>query len=316
MKPQNNLLTFTPGTVAQSAQVNQNFNDIVGLSGNAIGSSLQMLLSNSLNGFVLSYNGNANVPGGIITTASGLNANMSAAYIVSSGIVYYMPAQSFQVSASKDTYIDFVPGTTPTYVAILITNNTTSPALASSIGVRMGIIVSGASSISSINQGQPTAAAPVISSNVLAINDSIGNLIFPVDPLSKVLGMRVLTNQTASDAVGVATLIPGTECPVVVPAGKRVKVTLYGEESQGAGAYADVELWRGTVGSGTKLILGRKWWTDAGGRAHYAVTTGVDQPSLTAISSVTYRASIRAEGGGAAAFNGAGDGAIMVVEVF
>ena len=143
--PQNNLILFTPGTVIQSAQVNQNFNDIVGLSGGAIGSQLQTLLSNNFSGFVQS--------GGIITTASGLTVNMSSAYIVVAGLTYYMPAQAFTVTASKDVYIDFVPGTIPSYQATNVTNGAASPALYATNAKRMAKIVSGASSISSITQG-------------------------------------------------------------------------------------------------------------------------------------------------------------------
>ena len=142
--PQDNLILFTPGTVIQSAQVNQNFNDLAQLSGNSVGSQLQTLLSNNFNAFVQS--------GGIITTASGLTVNMAAAYIVVAGITYYMPAQAFTVTASKDTYIDFVPGSIPVYQAQNVANNAASPALYATNAVRMGKIVSGASSITSIVQ--------------------------------------------------------------------------------------------------------------------------------------------------------------------
>ena len=142
--PQDNLILFTPGTIIQSAQVNQNLNDIVGLSGGAVGSQLQTLLSNNFNGFVQS--------GGIITTASGLTVNMSAAYVVVAGITYYMPAQSFTVTASKDTYIDFVPGSVPTYQAQNVANGGTAPNLYATNAVRMGVVVSGASTITLITQ--------------------------------------------------------------------------------------------------------------------------------------------------------------------
>lgn len=195
--PVNNLITFVPGTIAQSAQVNQDFQDIVNLQGNTIGSSLQQVLSVALNGYVQS--------GGIITTASGLTVNMSAAYLVTSGILYYMPAQAFTVTASKDTYIDFNPANA-TYTAQNVANGATSPALSTSNATRMGKIVSGASTITSITQtGQ----------------DSLGNNIYNMLDYASAFGQATnIPNATTTSASYVNQLSDSLTVQVTVNIGK------------------------------------------------------------------------------------------------
>jgi hypothetical protein len=213
-QPQNNLITFTPGSIIQSAQVNQDLNDIVQLGGNSAGSQLQTLLSANFNNFVQS--------GGIITTASGLTVNMQAAYIVVAGLTYYMPPQSLTLTASQDTYIDFIPGSIPVYHAAPLANNSTSPALYTANAVRMAIIISAASSITYINQGDPAASAPIVSGRTLGIVDTLGNIIYPNTAYPTTVGWSMyLATQTG---VTTETSLTGLTTPVIAPGNRRVKI--------------------------------------------------------------------------------------------
>lgn len=246
MNPSNNLLTFTPGTIIQSAQVNQNFNDAVQLSGNSVGSQLQTLLSKNFSGFVQS--------GGIITTASGLTVNMSAAYVVVSGLTYYMPAQTFTVAANDDTYIDFVPGSIPTYQASPVSNNIASPNLYSSNSVRMGIVIAGASAINSVNQGSVSATAPVVNSATLNVVDTLGNLVYNTEPFPVTVGYRQITSNFTPGTTA-QTACASLLTPCIIPTGRKARVKLWFGSGGSAGVMITY-IFNGTGISGAQVAQG------------------------------------------------------------
>lgn len=215
--------------------------------------------------------------------SAGVNKNWSITLgvVVINGNPVTVAAQSANVAtASKDTYVDVLDNGDGTGLLVftsgnIVNNNAASPALASN-SIRLGIIVCGAGSIAattSINQGQEGRILPIASSIAYEVTDSLGNLICPRDPNRKLLGYRQITSNAT--ATTIAAIVGGSQtlsCPVIIPTGRKVKITLYlsdlgnGSATQGSRA----SIWDGVVGSGTELQRGDTSSTTAG--FGYAVT--------------------------------------------
>jgi hypothetical protein len=183
---------------------------------------------------------------------------------MTSGVIYIagrrltvatVSARTF--TASKDTYIDASDNGDGTALLTYteVTNNAASPALSSN-NIRLGIIVTGATTIAaagSVNQGQEDRVLPIASSIPYAVTDSLGNLICPRDPNRRILGFRQILT-TFNTAATTATQITGLSCPVIVPTGRKIKISAYAlSVSAGAALFASITLWDGTVGSGTQI---------------------------------------------------------------
>jgi hypothetical protein len=162
---------------------------------------------------------------------------------------------------SKDTYVDLkdAGNGTASINYTEVANNAASPALYSSgttaDTVRVGIIVSGVASIAavgSVNQGQENKVLPIASSIPYSVSDSLGNLICPRDPSSKLLGYRQRLTDFAPGTTA-ETLITGLNCPVIIPTGRKVKVTLY-SYSFPATTTPVARLYSGVFGSGGTQI--------------------------------------------------------------
>ena len=148
---------------------------------------------------------------------------------------------------------------TGTLVYTTVTNNAASPALAAN-SVRIAIIVAGASSIAaagSVNQGQENAVLPIASSIAYAVTDSIGNLICPRDPSHRILGLRQIIGGFSSASTS-QVQVTGLSCPVIVPIGRKIKISVLADYVQSTGGATNiyVGMWQGTVGSGTLLRTG------------------------------------------------------------
>lgn len=157
--------------------------------------------------------------------ASTRNASMSAGVVYINGrriSISGVTARAF--TASRDTYIDVLDNQdgTGTLVYTEVTNNNSSPALASN-SLRIGIIITGASNIAaatSVNQGQLDRVLPIASSIPYAFTDSIGNLICARDGSSRrMIGYRQAIATTAT--TGTAD-IPPINMNVIVPTGRNV----------------------------------------------------------------------------------------------
>ena len=178
------------------------------------------------------------VASGLVITAdapgSTKNASMTAGVVYINGRRISIAAVAGRTyTASNDTYVDVLDNGdgTGTVVYTAVTNNAASPALAAN-SIRIGIIITGASNIAnsgSVNQGQTTAVLPIASSNAYSVTDSLGNLIFPTDPQHKVLGYRQITGNTSSTATSAAA-ITGLSVPVIVPANRKVKITISAQQ--------------------------------------------------------------------------------------
>lgn len=160
------------------------------------------------------------------STISGLNVGMTSGVLYYNGIrVSVLSVSSQAMAASKDTYIDIDVNGNITYQAV--TNGSASPALTTN-SIRVAIIVSGASSITFINQGQIDTTlsgfGPTVSSILLSFTDSIGNIIYPNDPQQKMIGYRQITADQGS--ITTQTDIVGLAVPFI-SSGRAVKATAF-----------------------------------------------------------------------------------------
>jgi hypothetical protein len=186
-------MSFTPFDPLPAADLNnivENIEAIADLSVFANGDIPINLLAN--------YSaGKSNyVESGCVITGTAYGSTL--AWSMTSGVVwingrrYTVSAASGTVTASRDTYFDVlepVSGSVATLVNTggnIVTNNAASPTLAAN-SIRIGTVVSGASSIAastSIGQGGFANTVPVISSQILKGFDSLGNLVYPKGPVN------------------------------------------------------------------------------------------------------------------------------------
>jgi len=192
--------------------------------------------------------------------ASTRNASCTAGVVYLAGkrlTVAAVTARSF--TASKDVYCDLSDNGDGTAVWNYNDNvtNAASPALTAG-RVRGAIVVVGATNIAaatSVNQGQETMVLPIASSIPYAVTDSLGNLICPRDPNRKVLGYRQITSNTTT-ASTTATQMVGLSMPVLIPTGRKIRLTVQSPAgSLSAVGNINLEVWDGTVGSGTRINI-------------------------------------------------------------
>lgn len=248
------LTTFSPNTLIKSSEVNANFQGLADGTNDTTNNSLQTYRDEDVFDHVIS--------GGVWSGDSyavNRNASMTAIVVLINGrriAISAVVARTF--TASKDTYIDVLDNLdgTGTLVYTEVANNAASPALASN-SIRIGIIVTGATTIAavgSVNQGEQDKVLPIASSIPYQVTDSLGNLICSRDPQRRILGYRQrITNMTTITAAN--TQIPELSCPVIVPTGRKVRVTVFLKNMQHGTAVSNVTLsiWEGTPGSGTQI---------------------------------------------------------------
>jgi hypothetical protein len=211
---------------------------------------------------------------GVITADSaGVNRNASmtalTCYINGRRItISSVTARSY--TASKDTYVDVLDNAdgTGTLVYTEVANNAASPALAAN-SMRLGIVVTGATTIAtaaSINQGQTDRVLPIASSIAYTVSDSLGNLICNRNANPTLIGFRKLTSGTATTSAATSTLMTGTTLIVKIPAGRKYRAELTAPYNTPGAAFSDtaIQLWLGTVGSGTLLNEHRFYPTSGG----------------------------------------------------
>lgn len=191
---------------------------------------------------------------------AGVSYGASLNYTMTLGTVYINGTRvvvsaiaSTALAASKDNYIDV--GINGVVTVTAVANNAASPALAAN-SIRLGIIVTGAANIAnvgSVNQGQENKVLPIASSIAYSVTDSLGNLICPRDPQRKVLGYRQATSSSNPNTT--PTAIPGLTVPVIVPTGRKVKVSFYGGAATGGapGAVLTIALYETSILAGNRL---------------------------------------------------------------
>ena len=194
--------------------------------------------------------------GCIWTAGVGLAGSMSGGVIFINGVEYTIPAiASHTFGASVDTYVDYTVGTGVTFNSV--SNNAASYALAAN-SVRIGIIVGGSSAISSINQGATTVTAPVASGVVYSVVDSLGNLIYPSDPVMRTLGYRQVQSAQTVNSTSI-TAVTGLTLPVIVPTGRKIKLSalLHGTSGGGTG------IMKGSIDQSSTVLVSFQDWIGA-----------------------------------------------------
>lgn len=221
-------------------------------------------------------------------------ASMTAGVVVINGNPITVAAVTSRTfTASKDTYVDVLDAGdgTGTVVYTEETNNAASSALAAN-SIRIGIIVTGASNIAnagSVNQGEESKVLPIASSVPYAVTDSLGNLICPRDPQRKTLGYKQITSAVTATTLAQAT---GLSCPVIVPTGRKVKISVYCPNLTDSSSLSDIYIVEGTVGAGTNLQISNGTAITANGPANYSEVT-----RTPATASVTYNVGLTGNGG-------------------
>lgn len=158
-------------------------------------------------------------------------ASMTSGVVVIAGNPLTVAAVTSRTfTASKDVYVDFSDNGDGTAL-ITYTDNTTNAASPALTGLRNGIVVVGASNIAttaSINQGQEDRVLPIASSIPYCVTDSLGNLICNRNPQNTMIGYRqVLTSFSTTTTPGLVD-VTGLVVPVIVPSGRKIKVTVAG----------------------------------------------------------------------------------------
>lgn len=190
--------------------------------------------------------------GGVIAATGGLGITISGGvfYILGNRLVFAgVGAQT--LAANKDVYIDVDNLGNVVYQSV--SNNTAAPSITAN-SIRLGIVITGAATITAINQGLETAVLPIVSGIPMSVQDSLGNLICPRDPIRRTLGYRQLTSVFSTASTSPVQVTP-LSCPVIVPTGRRVKITAGTPLLQSSGSPNNIfmSIWDGVVASGTQL---------------------------------------------------------------
>ncbi len=220
--------------------------------------------------------------------ASNLNVSLSAGVCYIGGLRQTIAAVASRgYTASKDTYVDALYNVsgTATIVYTEVANNATAPALAAN-SIRLGIVVSGANILNaaSVNQGQEDRVLPLVSSVPYSVVDGLGNLICPRDPQRQILGYR---QRTVDFSTASTTAVQVTElsCPVIVPNGRKVKVTVKaGSAFQSAAANGTLPtIWEGAVVAGVLLGFAKND-TDAANYQNDITLIALRTPSSSSVT--------------------------------
>src|SRR5581483_11210740 len=93
---------------------------------------------------------------------------------------------------------------------------------------------------------------PIASSIPYAVTDSLGNLICPRDPNRRILGYRQILSNFAPGTT-VDTVVTGLTVPVIIPTGRRIKVSGFTTTLSGSSGVAIFTLRNGTTTGGTGI---------------------------------------------------------------
>lgn len=185
-------------------------------------------------------------------------------------------------TASKDVYCDLVDAGngTATWVYYDNTLSAASPSFATTGGTMRGaIVVVGASSIAaatSINQGQESYAP-------YQVCDSLGNLICPRDPQHRMLGIRNQTGGAFATASTSPVAITGTSVPIAGPVGRKIRVTVLGNQMYNSGSgQTTVGIFTGATSAALTTQFGVGVTLGAGTAAETYVPLAVGVLTLTA----------------------------------
>lgn len=118
-----------------------------------------------------------------------------------------------------------------------------------------------------VNVRVPDTCMIPTSGGVSAVSYSTQSNPYGLPAFSNVIGYAMVVGAISTTST-TATLANGLTCPVVIPAGRRVKVTVYTPELTASGpSNCYITAWDGTVGSGTQIAFAQFYNSTANGPA-------------------------------------------------
>lgn len=186
------------------------------------------------------------------STVSGLQGTMSGGILFINGIMITSSGVvSHNFTASQDTYIDIDYNGNVYYQGV--SNNASSPSITAN-SIRIAIIITNGSAITSINQGSLAATAPVIASINLTVSDSLGNMIYPTNPSGGLLCYRQIISNVGSLTSTTGQQVAGLTAYIAAIPLRRMRIIAFCYDSTNtAAAVNQLQIWDGAVGSGTQL---------------------------------------------------------------
>lgn len=260
------------------------------------------------------------IASGCVLTGTGYGSTL--AWSLTAGVVYIngkrytVAAATGVVVASKDTYFDLLEPVSGNVATLVYTggnsvaNNAASPALAAN-SVRLAIIQSGANivDVARINQGQEDKLFPIASSIPYQVTDSLGNLICPRDPNRRIIGYRQ-RNSVFSAPNSSENALTGLSVPCIVPAGRKVKVTLGTYSLEWGNSTLIPRIYDGAIG-GTRIAQ----VVHSSAALGNAVPSNCERQYTPSTGLHTYNASFQSSAAGANYQANATDPAFLKVEL-
>lgn len=244
-----NAAAGTPPTIAATGNDSVIF---LNLKGKGLGGKVTIGVG-SASIFAYDY-----VVSGCVWTADSVGVNLNASatagvVVINGNPITVAAVTAHAVTLNVDTYIDILDNGDGTglYVYTTSATNAASQTLASN-SIRICIIQAAATitATTKVNQGQEDRVFPIASSIAYTVTDSLGNLICPRDPNRKILGYRQITANITGTSI---TQAVGLTCPVIVPTGRKVKVSSAVTTSNDGVNTNTLSLWDGVVNSGTQI---------------------------------------------------------------
>lgn len=251
---------------ASSQPIRENFNSIAQAIQAFDGSQIQaatvadtaLATTNSV--IITRRNAFANyiITGLTLPILANLSSTLAAGTAIINGKQVTISSQSVTVTASKDTYI-YLKDDGSVITTNNVTNNTTSPAATTntdgSTALLLCIVIASGSAITTVNQGDPTAVLPIVSSIAYSVCDGIGNLIHPTSPTPGLIGYRQIISNFTTTVVATNTDVTGLSVPVIIPSGRKIRINSWANRiasSQAAGNAVYNQIFEG----GTALAAG------------------------------------------------------------
>lgn len=262
------LGAITPTSVASTGAVSGTTGTFSGQVTDT-GTTLQQIRTETSGDFVSS--------GCVWTINTGQTGKMTAGIVYVSGVRTTPVAVTSQLfTASQDTYVSVSTTGAVSYSAVA--NNSNSPGLSAG-SVWLAIVVTGTTAITSINQGQIGAVAPIVSGRTLMVSDTNGYLIYPMQN-QKILSYA----QTTTSFVTASTTdvqVTGLTTTIIIPTNARkVKITAYVPTiSNNLTAAWYLTIWEGTVGTGTQFQQATGYMSTTG-TGNFAIVTAIINSSF------------------------------------
>jgi acyl-CoA hydrolase len=289
-----NYSPVVDGTLADVADINSPFQQVATVLNGGIDSDNITAGSISIDRLASSANPetrqrrnftNYVVSGLTIGTSATLSAPSASgiAYVNGKEVTASLTPKTY--TASKDTYVDLKDDGTFSYVEVannatsgmtLSTNSDASPAL------RIARVVTNGTAVVQVLQGSFVSGSSLISPNTTDHFgfDPIGNAIYNLDSRPTLLAYKQVVSNFVT-ASTTSTQWTNLSVPVIAT-GRRIKITAYCANvgtTSGSSNPVSLEIWDGTVGSGTRLNFDIKTVINTGYTNYSQMVTAIVTPA-------------------------------------